>query len=161
MSKNLDKIMDNKQVDEREIYENGKIYKNGLEKLLIITNIICFMKIFIPFDRIFPDIWNGKVADIDMLNENILMFFINLTAFICITKSIKKGVFGGNIKKSTYFVSQMFILNLYSIIMAVLSLIGINEVTFGIVTLSCMALIAPTLFIYDYIIYKKYIKYNK
>lgn len=160
MSKKLDKIMDNKQVDEREIYENGKIYKDGLEKLLVITNTIYFMKIFIPFDIIFPNIWNGKVADIDMLNENIFMFFINLTAFICITKSIKKGVFGGNIKKSTYFVSQMFIINLCSIIMAVLSLIGINEVTFGIITLTYMALLLPTILIYDYIIYKKYLKYN-
>lgn len=161
MSKKLDKLMSNKQVDEREIYENGKIYKDGLEKLLVITNIICFIEIFIPFDKIFPNVWNGKVANLVSLNENILMFLINFIGFICINKSIKKGVFGGNIKKSTYAVSQIFIVNLYNIIMAVLLLIGINDVTYGIIIVTYMILIIPIILIYDYIIYKKYLKYNK
>ena len=161
MSKKLDKIMDNKQVDEREIYENGKIYKDGLEKIVIITEILYWIIMFIPFNTLFPNSMNREVHNIIEICINSFAFIVNFIGFTCITKSIKKGVFGGNIKKSTYFVSQMFIVNLHIIIMSVLSLIGINDVTRGIITLTYMALIAPTLLIYDYIIYKKYIRYNK
>ena len=160
MSKKIEKILENKQVDEREIYENGKIYKDGLEKLLIITNAVYFITMFIPLNLMFSDVWNGKVATLFMLNRNIFMFIINLTGFICITKSIKKSVFGGNIKKTTYSVSQFFMFNIVSIIMNVASLIGVDEVTRGIITLIAIGLIFPTILIYDYIIYKKYLKYN-
>lgn len=160
MSKKIEKILENKQVDEREIYENGKIYKDGLEKLLIITNAVYFITMFIPLNLMFSDVWNGKVVTLFMLNRNIFMFIINLTGFICITKSIKKRVFGGNIKKTTYSVSQFFMFNIVSIIMDVASLIGVDEVTRGIITLIAIGLIFPTILIYDYIIYKKYLKYN-
>jgi hypothetical protein len=96
MKAKIDKILET-PADEREIVENGKIFKKALDIILIAINILWFTSpfILIPFKL---DIITTNVIAICI---NLCTFTVNLITFIFIMKTFKKNTYGGSINKTT------------------------------------------------------------
>ena len=109
MNSKIMKALDG-QSDERTVYENGKIYKNVLQIIVFITNIIYFFKLYSV----------GVYGDILF---NIIMFVINFCTFIGILKTLKIGTFEGSIHKMTFYWSTFYIINLLNLVIGVLNVI--------------------------------------
>ena len=109
-----------KKSDERAILENGKIYKNILEVIVIITNIIYFISLGF-----------GKLTlepPINRIIIELIMGTINLSTFIGEIKTLKKGTFEGSINIFTYEFSTFHVLNIFYVIERTLCLIFTNNI---------------------------------
>ena len=102
MNSKIIKALDSNS-DERTVYENGKIYKKVLEMIVLITNIIYFLKLYST----------GVYGDILL---NLIMFVINFCTFIGILKTVNLGTFEGSIHKITFYWSTFYTVNIMNII---------------------------------------------
>lgn len=100
-----------KKSDERAILENGKIYKNILEVILSLTNIIYLICLYF---------FGGVYSNIPL---NIIMFIINFSTFVGIIKTLKIDTFEGSIHKITYYWSTFYTVNFTHIIWGILDII--------------------------------------
>ena len=101
-----------KKSDERAILENGKIYKDILEVILALTNIIYLICMFIP-----------GIGAVNNICLSIIMFIINFSTFIGVLKTLKLGTFEGSIHKTTYYWSTFYTMDFLFIVWSVLDMI--------------------------------------
>jgi len=127
----IDKILES-QADEREIVENGKLFKKALDIILIIINILWIMQPFvlIPF--------NLEIVTIETISIciNFCALIVNLITFIFIMKTFKKSTFGGSINKTTNNLSTLFVLNILNIVGSIINIAGLSKTPIGYITLS-------------------------
>lgn len=100
-----------KKSDERATFENGKIYKNILEVIILLTNITYLIWLYFL---------GGVYKNMPL---NITMFIINFSTFIGIIKTARIGTFEGSINKITYELSTFHIINIYGVIENIIRLI--------------------------------------
>ena len=125
--KKIEKALEKKS-DERADFENGKIYKNILEKIVIATNIIFFL--------------NTRNIELE-----IVMLIINLSVFIGVGKTLKIGTFEGSLNKFVYYFSTLYVVNIFYIIWWVLDLIFKSSYLVG----DFMFMISPLVIIIEII----------
>lgn len=99
-----------KTSDERATFENGKIYKNILEMIIILTNIVYLIVLY-------------TVGTINNIPLNITMFIINISTFIGVLKTLKKGTFEGSLKPITYQFTTFYNINFMFIVWGILNII--------------------------------------
>ena len=95
-----------KKSDERATFENGKIYKNILEVIVILTNIVYLL--------------SPSSMTATELALSIIMFIVNFSTFIGILKTLKIGTFEGSIHKITFNVTTFYILDFLRIVWCIL-----------------------------------------
>lgn len=131
MKAKIDKILET-PADEREIVENGKIFKKALDIILIAINILWFTSPFILIPFKLDSITTNVIA----ICINLCAFTVNLITFIFIMKTFKKNTYGGSINKTTNNLSTLFIINLINIIDGIIGVTGKANILVGHITLS-------------------------
>ena len=124
----IEKILES-ETDEREILENGKIFQQALDKIVLTTDTIWSISfIIVPFILYGLTTKNilGTIYLSFLTGESLMCLIIDLITLIYINKTLKNNTFGGNINKKTFGCAVHIIIHILTIIAGILGLIGIN-----------------------------------